>query len=88
MMVLTDPNFDYFNNHAYDRKRFWDASSAAFFDILEIVNVYFDLTTLDERITYVEELQAKKLAVKFKFWIDTERLYCLLFLGLDDILYN
>jgi hypothetical protein len=37
---------------------------------------------------YVEDPAARKLPVKFKFWVDTERLYCLLFLGLDDILFN
>lgn len=59
-----------------------------FFDLLDILSDFFDLDTLDERLMYVEDPHARKLPVKFKFWVDTEKLYLLLFMGMDDILFN
>ncbi|MBS1889794.1 MAG: hypothetical protein JST59_00745 [Actinobacteria bacterium] len=88
LIVVTDPNFSYFNQHALERKRYWDSGSVVFFDILEMLSNYFDLDTLDDRLVYVEDPIARKMSVKFKFWVDTERLYCLLFLALDDMMFN
>ncbi len=88
LVVATDPNFEYFSQHFNEKKRYWDLGAIVFFEVLELLSAFFELDTLDERMVYMEEPMARRLPVKFKFWVDTERLYCLMFLGLDDITFN
>lgn len=43
MIVVTDPNFEYFDKHAYEKKKYWDSGSIAFFEVLEILSDFFVL---------------------------------------------